>query len=111
TADEWRDLIRRVCTDTLMMPMERTHAELSVDVGEPSAAGRHTDIFAQVWHVARTVSTLHTELTGYRMAERLMRSHSHGETVAAPRDPEPSVHSEHRRSRSPRHGCAPSEGS
>ncbi|KAH9298861.1 hypothetical protein KI387_030543, partial [Taxus chinensis] len=46
TADEWRDLIRRVCTDTLMIPMERTHAELSVDVGEPSAAGRHTDVFS-----------------------------------------------------------------
>ncbi|KAH9300439.1 hypothetical protein KI387_012022, partial [Taxus chinensis] len=53
TTDEWRDLIRRVCTDTLMIPMERTRAELSVDVGEPSAAGRHTDIFAPVWHVAR----------------------------------------------------------
>ncbi|KAH9289976.1 hypothetical protein KI387_034093, partial [Taxus chinensis] len=45
TADEWRDLIRRVCTDTLMIPMERTRAELSVDAGEPSAAGRHTDVF------------------------------------------------------------------
>ncbi|KAH9325465.1 hypothetical protein KI387_005643, partial [Taxus chinensis] len=70
-----------------------------------------TDIFAPVWHVARMVSTLRTELAGYRTAERLMRSHSHGATVAAPRDPEPSVHSEHRRSRSPRRGRAPSEGS
>ncbi|KAH9322588.1 hypothetical protein KI387_017227, partial [Taxus chinensis] len=104
TTDEWRDLIRRVCTDTLMIPMERTRAELSVDAGEPSAAGRHTDIFAPVWHVARMVSTLRTELAGYRTAERLMRSHSCGETAAAPRDPEPSVHSEHRRSRSPRRG-------
>ncbi|KAH9332051.1 hypothetical protein KI387_004159, partial [Taxus chinensis] len=89
TADEWQDLIRRVCTDTLMIPMERTRAELSMDVGEPLAAGRHTDIFAPIWHVARMVSTLRTELAGYRTAERLMRSHSHGETMAAPRDPEP----------------------
>ncbi|KAH9287951.1 hypothetical protein KI387_032068, partial [Taxus chinensis] len=111
TADEWRDLIRRVCTDTLMIPMERTHTELSVDAGEPSAAGRHTDVFAPVWHVARMVSTLHTELAGYRTAEHLMRSHSRGETAAAPRDPEPSVHSERRHSRSPRRGRAPSEGS
>ncbi|KAH9320415.1 hypothetical protein KI387_044515, partial [Taxus chinensis] len=111
TVDEWRDLIRRVCTDSLMIPMDRTRAELSVDAGEPSAAGRHTDVFAPVWHVARMVSTLRTELAGYRTAERLMRSHSHGETAAAPRDPEPSVHSERRRSRSPRRGRAPSEGS
>ncbi|KAH9317245.1 hypothetical protein KI387_019014, partial [Taxus chinensis] len=62
TADEWRDLIRRVCTDTLMIPMERTRVELSVDAGEPSAAGRHTDIFSLVWHVAKMVSTLRTEL-------------------------------------------------
>ncbi|KAH9294038.1 hypothetical protein KI387_040759, partial [Taxus chinensis] len=46
TVDEWRDLIRRVCTDSLMIPMDKTRAELSVDAGEPSAAGRHTDIFA-----------------------------------------------------------------
>ncbi|KAH9288296.1 hypothetical protein KI387_032413, partial [Taxus chinensis] len=45
TADEWQDLIRRVCTDTLMIPMERTHTELSVDTREPSAACRHTDVF------------------------------------------------------------------
>ncbi|KAH9303479.1 hypothetical protein KI387_015062, partial [Taxus chinensis] len=109
TADEWRDLIRRVCTDTLMIPMERTHAELSVDAGEPSAAGRHTDIFSPIWHVARMVSTLRTKLAWYRKTERLMRSHSHGETATAPRDREPSVHSEHQCSRSPRHGCAPSE--
>ncbi|KAH9315022.1 hypothetical protein KI387_023649, partial [Taxus chinensis] len=64
TADEWRDLIRKVCTDTLMIPMERTHTELSVDAGEPSTAGRHTDIFALVWHMARMVSTLRTELAG-----------------------------------------------
>ncbi|KAH9314836.1 hypothetical protein KI387_023463, partial [Taxus chinensis] len=95
TADEWRDLIRRVCTDTLMIPMERTHVDLSVDAREPSAAGRHTDVFAPVWHVARMVSTLRTELAGYRTAECLMRSHSSGETAAAPRDPEPFVHSEH----------------
>ncbi|KAH9300007.1 hypothetical protein KI387_011590, partial [Taxus chinensis] len=75
-----------VCTDTLMIPMEKTRAELSVDAGEPSAAGRHTDVFAPVWHVARMVSTLHTELAGYKTVERLMRSHSHGETTAAPRD-------------------------
>ncbi|KAH9307916.1 hypothetical protein KI387_035827, partial [Taxus chinensis] len=111
TVDEWRDLIRRVCTNTLMILMERTRAELSVDAGEPSIAGRHTDVFAPVWHVARMVSTLCTELAGYRTAERLMRSHSCGETVAAPRDPEPSVHSERRRSQSPKHGRAPSEGS
>ncbi|KAH9301591.1 hypothetical protein KI387_013174, partial [Taxus chinensis] len=77
TADEWRDLIRRVCIDTLMIPMERTHAELSVDVGEPSAAGRHIDVFTPVWHVAKMVSTLRTELAGYKTTERLMRSHSH----------------------------------
>ncbi|KAH9325976.1 hypothetical protein KI387_006154, partial [Taxus chinensis] len=86
TTDEWRDLIRRVCTDTLMIPTERTHAELFVDVGEPSAAGRHTDVFTPIWHVARMVSTLRTELVGYRTAECLMRSHSHAETTAAPWD-------------------------
>ncbi|KAH9305215.1 hypothetical protein KI387_009619, partial [Taxus chinensis] len=101
TADEWRDLIRRVCTDTLMIPMERTHAELHVEVREPSIAGRHTDVFPPIWHVARMVSTLHMELAGYRTAERSMRSHSHGETAATPRDPEPSVHSECRCSRIP----------
>ncbi|KAH9299812.1 hypothetical protein KI387_031494, partial [Taxus chinensis] len=53
TVDEWRDLIRRVCTDTLMIPMERTRVEFSVDVGEPSVAGRQTDVFSPVWHVAR----------------------------------------------------------
>ncbi|KAH9299051.1 hypothetical protein KI387_030733, partial [Taxus chinensis] len=53
TIDEWRDLIHRVCTDTLMIPMERIRAELSMDAGEPSAAGRHTDIFTPVWYVAR----------------------------------------------------------
>ncbi|KAH9315401.1 hypothetical protein KI387_024028, partial [Taxus chinensis] len=111
TVDEWRDLIRRVCTDTLMIPMEKTRVELSVDAREPSAAGRHTDVFSPVWHVARMVTSLHTELAGYRTAECLMRSHSHGEAVAAPRDCEPSVHSEHWRSQSPRRGRAPSEGS
>ncbi|KAH9314663.1 hypothetical protein KI387_023290, partial [Taxus chinensis] len=65
---------------------------------EPSVAGRHTDIFSPIWHVARMVSTLRTELAGYRTAERLMRSHSRGETAAAPRDPEPSVHSERQHS-------------
>ncbi|KAH9326355.1 hypothetical protein KI387_006533, partial [Taxus chinensis] len=77
TVDEWRDLIRRVCTDSLMIPMDKTRAELSVDAGEPSAAGRHIDVFAPVWHVAKMVSTLRTELAAYRTAERLMRSHSH----------------------------------
>ncbi|KAH9312990.1 hypothetical protein KI387_028025, partial [Taxus chinensis] len=48
TIDELRDLIRRVCTDSLMIPMDKTCAELSVDVREPSAAGRHTDVFAPV---------------------------------------------------------------
>ncbi|KAH9315637.1 hypothetical protein KI387_024264, partial [Taxus chinensis] len=76
TADELRDLIRRVCTDTLMIPIERTHAELSMDAGEPSTAGRHTDVFTPIWHVARMVSTLRTKLAGYMTAERLMRSHS-----------------------------------
>ncbi|KAH9289273.1 hypothetical protein KI387_033390, partial [Taxus chinensis] len=90
TVDEWRDLIRRVCTDSLMIPMDRTRVELSIDAGEPSASGTYTDIFAPAWHVARMVSTLRTELAGYRTAERLMRSHSCGETAAAPRDPEPS---------------------
>ncbi|KAH9331149.1 hypothetical protein KI387_003257, partial [Taxus chinensis] len=50
------------------------------------------------------IDSLHMELAGYRTAECLMRSHSCGETAAAPRDPEPSVHSESRRSRSPRRG-------
>ncbi|KAH9329775.1 hypothetical protein KI387_001883, partial [Taxus chinensis] len=99
TADEWRDLIRRVCTDTLMIPMERTRVELSVDVGEPLAGGRHTDIFSPIWHVARMVSTLRIDLAGYRTTERLMRSQSHGETAATPRDHEPYVHSEFRHSR------------
>ncbi|KAH9318350.1 hypothetical protein KI387_020119, partial [Taxus chinensis] len=111
TADEWRDLIRRVCTDTLMIPIERTRAKLSVDDGEPSSTGRHTNVFALVWHMARMVSTLHTELVGYRTVEHLMRNHSRGETTATPRDPEPSMHSECRRSQSPRHGHAPLEGS
>ncbi|KAH9323972.1 hypothetical protein KI387_043913 [Taxus chinensis] len=48
TVDEWQDLICRVCTDSLMIPMDRTHAELSVDVGEPSETGRHTDVFAPI---------------------------------------------------------------
>ncbi|KAH9315007.1 hypothetical protein KI387_023634, partial [Taxus chinensis] len=78
TTDEWQDLIRRVCTDTLMIPMERTRVEISMDVGEPSVAGRHNDIFSPIWHVARMESTLRIELTGYRTAERLMRSHSRG---------------------------------
>ncbi|KAH9318343.1 hypothetical protein KI387_020112, partial [Taxus chinensis] len=60
TVDEWRDLIRRVCTDSLMIPMDRTRAELSVDAGKPSAAGRHTNVFTPVWHVAKMVSTLRT---------------------------------------------------
>ncbi|KAH9314568.1 hypothetical protein KI387_023195, partial [Taxus chinensis] len=93
TADEWWYLIHRVCTNTLMIPMERTCAELSVDAEEPSVAGRHTDVFSLVYHVAIIVSTLRTKLAGYRTAERLMRSHSRGETTAAPQDPEPSVHS------------------
>ncbi|KAH9331993.1 hypothetical protein KI387_004101, partial [Taxus chinensis] len=99
--DECRDLIYRVCTNSLMIPMDRTHAELSVDAREPSAAGRHTDVFAPIWHVARMLSTLRTALAGYKMAECLMRSHSHGETMATPRDPEPSIHSECQCSQSP----------
>ncbi|KAH9322180.1 hypothetical protein KI387_016819, partial [Taxus chinensis] len=35
TADEWWDLIHRVCTNTLMIPMERTRAELSWIPGSP----------------------------------------------------------------------------
>ncbi|KAH9314525.1 hypothetical protein KI387_023152, partial [Taxus chinensis] len=63
TTDEWRDLIRRVCTDTLMIPMERTRAELSVDAREPSVASRHTSyVFVPIWHVARMVSTLRIKL-------------------------------------------------
>ncbi|KAH9329851.1 hypothetical protein KI387_001959, partial [Taxus chinensis] len=76
TVDEWWDLICRVYTDSLMIPKDRTHAELSVDAREPSAAGRHTDVFTPIWHVAKMVSTLHIELAGYRTAENLMRSHS-----------------------------------
>ncbi|KAH9291499.1 hypothetical protein KI387_043312, partial [Taxus chinensis] len=95
TADEWRDLIHRVCTDTLLLPSEKTRAELSMDVGEPSAAGRHTDVFSSVWHVVKIMTSLRMEVAGYRTAERLMRrSHSHSETVATGRDREPSVHSE-----------------
>ncbi|KAH9298112.1 hypothetical protein KI387_029794, partial [Taxus chinensis] len=111
TVDEWRDLIHRVCTDSLMIPKDKTRTELSVDAGEPSATGRHTDVFVPVWHVARMVSTLRIDLAGYRIADCLMRSHSRGKTTAAPRDPDPSMHSAHRRSRSPRRGRAPSEGS
>ncbi|KAH9322840.1 hypothetical protein KI387_017479, partial [Taxus chinensis] len=111
TVDEWWDLIHRVCTDSLMIPMDKTCAELSVDAGDPSVAGRHTDVFDPIWHVAKMVSTLRIELAGYRTAECLMRSDSRGETTAAPWDPEPSVHSERRRSRSPRRGRAPSKGS
>ncbi|KAH9310044.1 hypothetical protein KI387_037955, partial [Taxus chinensis] len=111
TIDEWRDLIRRVCTDSLMIPMDKTRAELSVDAREPSVAGRNTDVFSPVWHVAKMVSNLHTELAGYRTAECLMRSNSHGETTTTPRDPEPSIHSERQRSRSPRRGRAPLAGS
>ncbi|KAH9327583.1 hypothetical protein KI387_007761, partial [Taxus chinensis] len=111
TVDEWRDLIRRVCTDCLMIPMDRMCVELFVDAGEPSKASRHTDIFAPVWHVARMVSTLRTKLAGYKTTKHLMRSHFRSETAAAPRDPGPSVHSERSRSRSPRRGRAPSEGS
>ncbi|KAH9301862.1 hypothetical protein KI387_013445, partial [Taxus chinensis] len=64
TTDEWWDLICRVCTDSLMIPMKRTRVELSVDAGEPSGAGRHTNVFSPVWHVARTVLTLRTKLAG-----------------------------------------------
>ncbi|KAH9315203.1 hypothetical protein KI387_023830, partial [Taxus chinensis] len=73
TTDEWRDLIHRVCTNTLMLPMEKTLVELSMDAGEPSTAGRHTDIFAPIWHVAKMVTSLHTEVARYRAAECLMR--------------------------------------
>ncbi|KAH9329845.1 hypothetical protein KI387_001953, partial [Taxus chinensis] len=104
TIDERRDLIRRVCTDYLMIRMDRTHAELSVDALDTSAAGRHIDVFAPVWHVARMVSTLRTKLAGYRTAVRLMRSHSRGESAAAPWNLEPFVHSECRHSQSPRRG-------
>ncbi|KAH9304869.1 hypothetical protein KI387_009273, partial [Taxus chinensis] len=69
TPDEWRDLIHRVCTDTLMIPMEKTRAKLSVDAGEPSAVDRHTDVFTPIWDVAKMVTTLRTELAGYRTAE------------------------------------------
>ncbi|KAH9308970.1 hypothetical protein KI387_036881, partial [Taxus chinensis] len=86
-------LIHWVCTDTLMLPMEKTRAELSVDAGEPSIAGRHTDVFAPIWHVAKMVTTLRTKLAGYRTAEHLMRSRSHSEATATVQDREPSVHS------------------
>ncbi|KAH9303584.1 hypothetical protein KI387_007988, partial [Taxus chinensis] len=90
---------------TLLLPSESTRAELTADVGEPSAAGRHTDVFAPVWKVVKLVTSLRTELAGYRTVECLMRrSHSHSETIATGRDHEPSVHSEHHRSRSPRRG-------
>ncbi|KAH9308232.1 hypothetical protein KI387_036143, partial [Taxus chinensis] len=86
TTDEWQDLIHQVCTDTLMIPMEKTHAELSVDTGQPSAASRHSDVFSPIWHVTKMVTTLRTELAWYRKAECLMRSRSHSEAIAAPRD-------------------------
>ncbi|KAH9303321.1 hypothetical protein KI387_014904, partial [Taxus chinensis] len=83
TIDEWRDLIPRVCTDTLLLPSEKTHVELSMDMGEPSAADRHTDIFASVYHVVKIMTSLHMEVAGYRIVECLMRrSHSLSETVA-----------------------------
>ncbi|KAH9290694.1 hypothetical protein KI387_034811, partial [Taxus chinensis] len=80
-----------------------TRAELSVDVGEPSAAGRHTDVFASIWHAAKIMTSLFTEVAGYRTVECLMRrSHSRSETTATGHDREPSVHLERRRSQSPR---------
>ncbi|KAH9301772.1 hypothetical protein KI387_013355, partial [Taxus chinensis] len=98
-----------VCTDSLMIPMDKTHAELSVDFGEPSAAGRLPTSLLPVWHVAKMVSTLVQQLAGYRTAKRLMRSRSHGETTTRPLETlEPSVHSERQRSRSPSGGRAPS---
>ncbi|KAH9296234.1 hypothetical protein KI387_039822, partial [Taxus chinensis] len=49
TAEGWRDLIHQVCMDTLLLPSEGTQAELTEDIGEPSVAGQHTDVFAPVW--------------------------------------------------------------
>ncbi|KAH9321796.1 hypothetical protein KI387_016435, partial [Taxus chinensis] len=78
TTQGWRDLIHRVCADTLLLPSGNTRAELTKDIKEPSVAGRHTDVFAPVWKVEKLVSSLHTELVGYRTTECLMRlSHSH----------------------------------
>ncbi|KAH9318180.1 hypothetical protein KI387_019949, partial [Taxus chinensis] len=86
TTDEWRDLIFQVCTDPLMLPMEKTRAELSMDAGEPSEAGRHSDVFSPIWHVAKMVNSLRTELAGYRTTECLMRSRSHSEATTTVRD-------------------------
>ncbi|KAH9301702.1 hypothetical protein KI387_013285, partial [Taxus chinensis] len=49
------------------------------------------------------MTSLYTEVAGYRTTERLMsRSHSRSKTVATGHDCEPSVQSEHWRSQSPR---------
>ncbi|KAH9305735.1 hypothetical protein KI387_010139, partial [Taxus chinensis] len=56
TVDEWRDLFCRVCTDSLMIPMDRTRAELSVDaMGSLQQPVGILDVFAPVWHVAKMV--------------------------------------------------------
>ncbi|KAH9320269.1 hypothetical protein KI387_022038, partial [Taxus chinensis] len=84
-------------------PFRGYWAELTEDVGEPSVAGQHTDVFSPIWKVEKIITSLHTELAGYRTTECLMRrSHSHSETTAAGHDREPSVHSERHHSRSPR---------
>ncbi|KAH9327903.1 hypothetical protein KI387_000011, partial [Taxus chinensis] len=69
-----------------MLPMEKTRAELSTDAGDPSTTGQHTNVFTPVWHVAKMVTSLHTELAGYRTVEHLMRSRSHSEATATIRD-------------------------
>ncbi|KAH9332029.1 hypothetical protein KI387_004137, partial [Taxus chinensis] len=71
-----------VCTDTRMLPMEKTRAVLSMDAGEASAAGRHINVFTPVWHMDKMVTSLCTELAGYRNAEHMMKSCSHSEATA-----------------------------
>ncbi|KAH9330450.1 hypothetical protein KI387_002558, partial [Taxus chinensis] len=52
TVDRVRDLIRRLCNDSLMIP-GNTRANICRGRGALKQPGRHTDVFAPVWHVAR----------------------------------------------------------
>ncbi|KAH9331317.1 hypothetical protein KI387_003425, partial [Taxus chinensis] len=61
TIEGWRDLIHQVCMDTLLIPSESTLARLTADVGEPSAAIRHTDVFSPVWKVTKIMTSLRAE--------------------------------------------------
>ncbi|KAH9304554.1 hypothetical protein KI387_008958, partial [Taxus chinensis] len=72
TAQEWRELIRWVCMDTLLIPLGKTRAELTKDIGQPLAADRHTDVFAPIWREVEVMNSLHTQVTTYETTEHLM---------------------------------------